>query len=77
MPVEVNPVKPKCAIALWIYPLGSNCINALIDIGKNSSEDYKKLRHLRNKSFKLTDNKIPQECKVCLVMATSSDGQNT
>ena len=74
---EPNLNKPACAIAEWIYPLGNCCYNALIAIGRRSSDDFQKLQHLRNKSFKLSGDKIPQECKTCPVMTASSDGQNT
>ena len=35
---EPNPNKPACAIAEWIYPFRNNCMNALIAIGRRSSD---------------------------------------
>ena len=67
---ELKQKKLDCAIAEWIYPLGNGCYNALIAIGRNSSDDFEKLRHLRGKKFRFTTENISPECQTCPVMTT-------
>lgn len=67
--------KPDCAISQWVYPGLSNCINALITIGRYSGREAKVRANRSYKGYNCVRNpqSLPPICQTCEVMKVANN----